>query len=58
MTVFGRSFTVWYDRHERMWTILEHNGSGDQVGNATYAQSRDWALVYVGMLASGRCDPS
>lgn len=30
-----------YDRYERLWTILLQNSNGDQIGDAEYAVSKD-----------------
>lgn len=35
----------WYDRSLRLWTITECDKYGDQIGEATYAASKDEAMV-------------
>ena len=50
IVVLGRTFRVWYDRNERVWTLQELDAQGNQIGGCRYATSRDWALVYVGMM--------
>ena len=50
--IAGRRFRVFYDRAARVWTVLELNAAGDQIGDAQYSPTRDLALVYIGMTAA------
>ena len=38
--VGGRPFSFWYDRSSKMWTMVERDYEGNQVGEASYSPMR------------------
>jgi hypothetical protein len=50
--VYGRTFSMWYDRADRVWVIAQIDGAGNQIGEADYAASRDLALIYIGITGN------
>jgi hypothetical protein len=52
LEIFGRRFRIFYARAERVWTAIEVNAAGDQLGDAQFAATRDLALVGVGIDAA------
>jgi len=51
LTIFSRTFGVYYNRTERMWVASETDADGNVVW-LERAISRDLAMVYVGVQAA------
>lgn len=51
----GRLVDVWYCRDARSWVVQLKTAEGDQIGEADYVGSRDWAAELGGryVLAEG-----
>jgi hypothetical protein len=38
---------VWYDRRQRLWTMLKLDANGDQQGDADYTSNRELAFRWL-----------
>lgn len=52
VTIYGRRFRAFYRRTSRDWCAQEVDAADNQIGEAWNAATRDYALVYIGMMAS------
>ena len=50
--VRGFYYNVWYERADRSWTVQATDGNGNQINSIISAETRDLALIYLGMDAT------